>query len=46
MKHKVCKQGAPIEKDVTKEVETCAVTSKEVCKITQRPEKKSDHFKL
>ena len=32
VKHKVCKQGAPIEKDVTKEVETCAVTSKEVCK--------------
>ena len=32
VKHKVCKQGAAIEKDVTKEVETCAVTSKEVCK--------------
>ena len=32
VKHKVCKQGAPIEKDLTKEVETCAVTSKEVCK--------------
>merc|ERR1711971_335401 len=36
VKHKVCKQGAPIEKDVTKEVETCSVTSKEVCEDVEK----------
>merc|ERR1712168_751658 len=52
VKHKVCKQGAPIEKDVTKEVETCAVTSKEVCedvekkvpKLTCKKHKPVEHY--
>merc|ERR1712212_1107854 len=52
VKHKVCKQGAAIEKDVTKEVETCAVTSKEVCedvekkvpKLTCKKHKPVEHY--
>merc|ERR1712179_677237 len=34
--HQVCQPGKPIFEDVTEDVETCSVTSKEVCEDVQK----------
>merc|ERR1711875_95605 len=34
--HQVCQPGAPITEDVTEEIETCSVTSMEVCEDVEK----------